>query len=76
MVVEEMREGNKRYVGQQRWKMGWKKSYVLGQGTTTNLRAYCRSDNLCVGVTTDMHGNLGCIWILCISYCNLNKVTR
>ena len=59
-------------------EMGWKNGDGLGkyrQGTTTNLRAYRRSDNLGVGATTDLHGDLGCIWRLCVSYCNLNKIT-
>ena len=46
------------------------------QGTTNNLRAHRRSNDLCVGKTTDLHGDLGCIWRLCVSYCNLNKITR
>ena len=60
-------------------KMDWKNGDGLGkyqQGTTNNLRAYRRSDNLGVGATTDLHGNLGCIWRLCASYCNLNKTIR
>ena len=60
-------------------KMGWKDGDGLGkdqQGTTTNLRAYCRSDDLDVGETTNLHGYLGCIWRLCILYCNINKITR
>ena len=59
--------------------MGWKNCEGLRkyqQGKTTNLRAYCRSDNLGVGATKDLHGDSGCIWRLCISYCNLNKITR
>ena len=59
--------------------MVWKDGDGLGkyrQGTTTNLRAYRHYDNLGVGAMTDLHGNLGCIWRLCISYCNLNKITR
>ena len=58
-------------------KMGWKDGYVLRkylQVTTTNLRVYRCSDNLGLGATTDLHGSLGCIWRLCISYCNLNKL--
>ena len=43
---------------------------------TTNLRAYHRSDSLGVGETTELHGDLGCIWRLCVSYCNINKITR
>ena len=46
------------------------------QGTTTNMRAYRISDDLGVGATTDLHGDLVCIWILCVSYCNINKITR
>ena len=60
-------------------EMGWKNGDGLGkyrQGTTTKLRVYRRSDNLCLGATTDLHGNLGRIWRLCVSYCNLNKSTR
>ena len=59
-------------------KIGCKDGDRLGkyrQGNTANLRAYRRSDNLGVGVTTDLHGDLGCIWRLCVSYCNLNKIT-
>ena len=50
-------------------KMGWKDGNGLGkyqQGTTTNMRAYRRSNNLGVGATTDLHGDLGCIWRLCL----------
>ena len=60
-------------------EMVWKDSDRLDkyqQGTTTNMRAYRRSDDLGVGETTDLHGDLGCILRLCISYCNLNKITR
>ena len=58
-------------------EMGQKNGDGLGkyqQGTTTNLRAYCHSDNLDVGATADLHGDFGCIWRLCVSYCNLNKI--
>ena len=61
------------------YKMGWKDGKGQGkyrQGTNTNLRAYCLSDNLDVGATPDLRGDLGFIWRLCISYCNLNKITR
>ena len=50
-------------------EMGWKDGYGLGkykQGMTTNLRAYRCSNNLGMGATTDLHGDLGCIWRLCI----------
>ena len=60
-------------------EMGWKNGNRIGkyrQGTTTNLRAYLRSNKLGVGTTTDLHGDLGCIWGLCVSYCNLNQITR
>ena len=60
-------------------EMGWKNRDGLGkyqQGTTTNLRAYCRSDNLGMGPTTDLYGDSGCIWRLFVSYYNLNKITR
>ena len=60
-------------------KMGWKNGDRLvkyQQGTTANLRAYPRSDNLDVGTMTDMHSSLRCIWRLCVSYCNLNKIIR
>ena len=60
-------------------EMGWKDGNGLSkykQGTTTNLRAYRCSNNLGVGGTTNLHGDLGYIWILCVSYCNLNKITR
>ena len=60
-------------------EMGWKNGNGLGkyrQGTTTNLRAYFRSNNLGVGEMTDLHGDSGCIWRLCVSYCNINKITR
>ena len=43
-------------------KMGWKDGDGMGkylQGTTTNLRAYSCSDNLGVGATEDLHGDLG-----------------
>ena len=43
-------------------KMVWKERYGLRnyrQGMTNNLLAYCRSDNLDVGATTDLNGNLG-----------------
>ena len=59
--------------------MDWDKGNRLGiylQGTTNNLRAYRPSDNLVVGSTTDMHVDSGCIWIMCVSYCNLNKISR
>ena len=59
-------------------EMGWKNSDRLSkyrQGTTTNLRAYSRSNNLGVGMMTDLHSDSGCIWILSVSYCNLNKIT-
>ena len=60
-------------------EMDWKNGDGLGkyqQGTTTNLRAYRCSDKLGMGATTDLHINSGCIWRLCVSYCNLNKITR
>ena len=60
-------------------EMGWKNSDGLGkyqQGTTTNLRAYRRSDTLGVGATEDLHRDSGYIWRLCVSYFNLNKITR
>ena len=60
-------------------KMGWKDSDGLGkyrQGTTTNLRAYRPSDNLGVGAMTDLNGDSGFVWRLCVSYCNLNKITQ
>ena len=60
-------------------EIGWKNDNGLVkclQGTTTNLRAYRCSDNLGVGVTTDLHGDSGCISRLCVSYCNLNKITH
>ena len=60
-------------------EMGWKDGNGMGkyrQVTTTNLRAYCRYDKLVLGATTDLHSDLGCIWRLCVSYCNLNKITR
>ena len=59
-------------------EMGWKEGGGLGkyrQGANTNLRAYRRSDNLGVGAMMDLHGVLGCIWRLCVSYCNINKIT-
>ena len=59
-------------------EMGWKDGDGLGkyrQGTTTNLRAYRHSNKLGVRDTVDLHGDLGCIWRLCVSYCNLNKIT-
>ena len=59
--------------------MGCKDGDRLGkyrQGTTTNLRAYRCFDNLGMGATTDLHGDLGCIWRLCISYYNLNQITH
>ena len=59
-------------------EMGWKNGNGMGkyqQGTTTNLRAHRRSDKLGVRVKTELHGDSGCIWRLCISYRNLNKVT-
>ena len=43
------------------------------QGTTTKLRAYCRSDNLGVRAMADLHVDSGCIWRLCVSYFNINK---
>ena len=60
-------------------EMSWNNGDGLGkylQGTTTNLRAYCFSNNLGLGATTDLHGDSGCIWRLCVSYFNLNKITR
>ena len=59
-------------------EMGSKNDNGLGkyrQGTTTKLRAYRRSYKLGARATTDLHGNLGCIWRLCVSYCNLDKIT-
>ena len=59
-------------------EMGWKNGDRLvkyQQGTITNLRTYCCSNNLGVRETTDLHGDLGFIWRLCVSYCNLNKIT-
>ena len=59
-------------------KMGWKDDNRLGkycQGTTTNMREYRRSDNLGVRATTDLHGDSRCIWRLCVSYFNPNKIT-
>ena len=55
-------------------KMGWKNSNGLGKYQhvmTTDIRAYCRSDDLGVRSMMDLYGNLGCIWRLCVSYCNL-----
>ena len=46
------------------------------QGTTTNIRAYRCSGSLGMGATTDLHGDFGFIWILCVSYYNINKITR
>ena len=72
MATEEMWDDRDR-------KMGWKNVDGLGkyqQGTKTNLRAYRCSDNLGAGATTDLHGYSGCIWRLCVSYCNLHKITR
>ena len=60
-------------------EIGWKNGNRLGkyrQGTTTNLKAYRRSGNLGVGATTDLRIDLGYIWRLCVSYCNLNEITR
>ena len=60
-------------------EMGWKDGEGLGKyrkGTTTNVRVYCSSYNLGVRATTDLHGNLGCIWRLCISYYNPNEINR
>ena len=60
-------------------EMGCKDGDGLGkyqQGTTANLSAYPCSNNLGVGATTDIHSNLGCIWRLCVSYYNLNKITH
>ena len=60
-------------------EMGWKDGDGVGkyqQRTTTNLMAYSFYDNLGVGATTDLHGDLGCIWRLCISYYNIDKITR
>ena len=48
-TAEEMRDRNRRDVGRHKWQMSWKNGNGLGkyrQGTTTNLRAYCCSDNL------------------------------
>ena len=59
--------------------MGWKDGDGMvknQQGNTTNLRAYRRSNNLGVGARTDLHGNFVFIWRLCISFYNLNKITR
>ena len=42
--------------------MGWKNGNGLGkclQGTTINLRAYHRSNELGARETTDLHGDLG-----------------
>ena len=78
-AAEEIRDGNRRDVGRWRWRNGLEGRQRTGkylQGTTTNLRAYRRSDNLGVGATTDLQGNSVCIWILCISYYNINKITR
>ena len=57
--------------------MGWKycdRLVKYQQGTNTNLRPYRCSDNLVVGETTGLHGDLGCICRMFISYCNLNKI--
>ena len=78
-AVEEMRYGKRRNVGQQKWRNGLDERRRTGkyqQGTTTNLRAYCRSNNLGVGATTELHCDSGCIWRLFVSYFNLNKITR
>ena len=43
-------------------KMGWKQGNGLGknqQGTSDNLRAVRRAENLGIGATTDTHGNEG-----------------
>ena len=59
-------------------KMGWKDGNKIGkyqQVTATNLRAYRCSDKLGVGATANLNDTLGCIWRLCVSYCNLNKTT-
>ena len=59
-------------------EMGWKDGDGLGkyqQVTTISLRAYCRYDNSGVGATMNLHGDLRCIWRLCVLYFNLNKIT-
>ena len=59
-------------------EMGRKNSDKLGkyqQGTTTNLIKYRRSDNLGMMETAELHDDSGRIWRLCVSYCNLNKIT-
>ena len=48
-------------------EMGWNNNDRLvkyRKGTVTNLRAYCRSDNLGVGETTELHRNFVC----CVSH--------
>ena len=59
-------------------EMDWKNGNGLGKhllGMTTNLRAYRPSNNIGMGATTELHNDSGCIWRLCVSYCNLNKIT-
>ena len=59
-------------------EMSWKNGDGMGkycQGKTTNLKAYCVSYNVGVGATADLQGRSGCIWRLCVSYCNPNKIT-
>ena len=48
----------------------------IDKAKITKLTAYCRSNNLGMGATTDLHGDSGCIWRLCVSYFNLNKITH
>ena len=78
MTVKEMQDVNKRDVKQRRWENGLEEQRRTGkyqQETTTNLRMYRRSNTLGVRATADLHDDSVCIWILCVSYCNLNKIT-
>ena len=73
-AVEETQERNRRDVGRWKWRNG--NGNGMGkyqQGATTNLRAYSRYNNLGVREMTKRQGNSGCIWRLCVSYCDLNK---
>ena len=91
-MVAEMRENRDGYGGRgdartaikEMWddrdgEMGWNNGDRLGkyqQGKTTKLRAYRHSNNLGVRATTDLNVDLGRIWRLCVSYCNINKITH
>ena len=70
-AAEDMWDINIRDVGQRRCQNGLEDGNGMGkyrQETATNLRAYRHSNNLGLGATEDLHGDLRCIWRLCVSH--------